>query len=86
MDPWIDQLAQALGEESLTTPQTSTLLGTARDVAHRVERRITPLTTFLLGEAVGRAVSAGASRTEALEGALATMRSILPDAPAGDEA
>ena len=42
MEGWIDELAEALGEEALTREEANDLLGAARDVAHRVERKITP--------------------------------------------
>ena len=50
MDAWIDRLAKALDEDPLTDAETTRLLGSARDVAHRVERKITPLAAFLLLE------------------------------------
>ena len=65
MDAWIDRLAAALGEDPLTDAETTRLLGSARDVAHRVERRITPLAAFLLGTATGRRLAGGASRDDA---------------------
>jgi hypothetical protein len=79
MDAWIDQLAEALGEDTLSERETAQLLTVARDVAHRVERRITPLTTFLLGSAVGRSMAGGAPRRRALEAAMDTLRSLLPE-------
>jgi len=83
METWIDDLARSLGEDPLSPEEVDTLLGTARDVAHRVERRITPLSTFLLGTAVGRREAAGASRAEALAATLETLRGLLPEASAG---
>ena len=80
MDTWIDRLAEALGEEPLTVGETDRLLRSSRDVAHRVERKTTPLAAFLLGSAAGRAVAGGASRTDALAGALETLASLLPPA------
>ena len=82
MEGWIDELAQALGEEALTREEANDLLGAARDVAHRVERKITPLATFLLGSSVGRAMREGATREEALRRALETTEGLLP-APDG---
>lgn len=80
MEGWIDQLARALGEEPLSPAEVTRLLDVARDVAHQVERKITPLSTFLLGVAVGR--SAGdADRDEKVDAALVTLREQLPDAP-----
>ncbi|MFM7719067.1 MAG: DUF6457 domain-containing protein [Actinomycetota bacterium] len=54
MEPWIDRLAQALGSEPLAPTEQEALLEAAREVAHGVERRVTPLSTFLVGVAVGR--------------------------------
>jgi hypothetical protein len=85
MDAWIDQLAEALGEDTLSERETSLLLAAARDVAHSVERRITPLSTFLLGSAVGRSMAGDARRSDALQAAMDTLRSLLP-APADDQA
>jgi hypothetical protein len=82
MDEWIVRLAGELGEEPPTGPETARLLGVARDVAHRVERRVTPLAAFLVGSAVGRATAHGATREEALARAIATLEAILPEAPA----
>jgi hypothetical protein len=78
MDTWIDQLAGLLGEDRLSEEEISQLLSVARDVAHGVERRITPLSTFLLGAAVGRSQAGGAGRHEAIEAVMDPVRSILP--------
>ena len=51
---WIDRLAETLAQEPLADQESETLLATARSVAHRVERRVTPLSAFLLGCAVGQ--------------------------------
>jgi hypothetical protein len=83
MDAWIDRLAAALGQEPLTDAETTRLLGSARDVAHRVERKITPLAAFLLGSATRGGMAGGASRGEALASALATMEGLLPPEPPG---
>jgi len=80
MAGWIDDLAGVLGEEDLSDTEISTLLEIARDVAHRVARKVTPLSTFLLGSAVGRRLAAGSSRDEALAASLDRLRSVLPDA------
>jgi Domain of unknown function (DUF6457) len=82
MDAWIDRLAAALGEVPLTEAETTRLLGSARNVAHRVERRITPLAAFLLGSATGRGLAGGASRDAALASVLETLEGLLPDEPA----
>ncbi|MDP9243329.1 MAG: DUF6457 domain-containing protein [Actinomycetota bacterium] len=78
MQDWLDELARTLGEEPLTPDERNALLGAARDVAHRVERKITPLSTFLLGEAAGRAEAAGTGRDVALRNALDRLASLIP--------
>ena len=84
MDNWIDDLARALGEEPLTSAETAQLLDAARDVAHRVERKMTPLSTFVIGCAVGRKQAGGADRPETLGAALRQLDAALPpEAPQG---
>jgi hypothetical protein len=78
MDNWIDELARSLGQEPLTEAETTQLLDTARDVAHRVERKFTPLSTFVIGCAVGRKLADGADRTETLAALLSQVEATLP--------
>lgn len=49
---WLDVVARELQVDVAVDP--GPLLSTARDVAHKVERKATPLTTFLIGVAVGQ--------------------------------
>lgn len=49
---WLDVVGTELGVE--VSFDEAALLGTAREVAHRVERKATPLTTFLIGVAIGK--------------------------------
>lgn len=81
MQAWIDRLAETLGEERLTEAESTRLLAAAREVAHRVERKTTPLAAFLLGSAVGRTIASGAGRSDALDAALRGLESLLPQAP-----
>ena len=84
MDTWIDGLARTLGEEPLTAAETARLLDAARDVAHRVERKMTPLAAFMIGCAVGRDLASGAARIETLIGTLSRLEDALPpEAPEG---
>lgn len=83
MQDWTDRLAETLGEDALSDEEVARLLGVAREVAHRVERKVTPLATFLLGAAVGRSVAGGASRSDAMTAVLETVRTILPQEPSG---
>lgn len=76
---WIDDLAARLAQEPLTEDESTTLLATARTVAHRVERRITPLSAFLLGCAVGQGLQDGtATRPELVREAVAQLGALLP--------
>ena len=80
MEGWIDELAAELGEDPLTREEVVRLLEASRDVAHRVERKTTPLAAFLLGTAVGRAEGGGLERSRAMEGVFATLTRVLPEA------
>ena len=51
-DVWLRQLGEALGIDVSDVP-VNALLDLTRDVAHGVERKAAPLSTFLLGVAVG---------------------------------
>jgi hypothetical protein len=82
---WVDRLAEALDQEPLSTLEVDRLLRTSRDVAHRVERKATPMAAYLVGLAVGRAVADGASREAAFGDALEAVVVRLPKAPAQDE-
>jgi hypothetical protein len=77
MDP-IDRLAQALAVDAPTPEETAAILQVARDVAHTIERRITPVSTYLLGLNVQRRVAAGATRGDALAGAISELRVAIP--------
>jgi hypothetical protein len=77
---WIDRLAEALGVDALDDRQAAALLGAARDVAHRVERKTTPLAAYLMGAAAGGQVAAGKSPAAALDEVLAVLDSSLPAA------
>jgi hypothetical protein len=78
MDNWIDELARSLGETPLSSAETTQLLSAAGDVAHRVERKMAPLSTFVIGCAVGRRLASGAERTETVSDMLRQLESLLP--------
>jgi hypothetical protein len=67
---WTDDLADALGVDRLPEGDVNALLDTARDIAHRVERMYTPVSTYLIGVAVAGGTS--------LEDARAKVAAILP--------
>ena len=77
---WLDQLATTFGVDPLGPNETNDLLDAARDVAHGVERKITPLASFLLGVQVQAKIAGGASREDALAETLAELRRTLPPA------
>jgi uncharacterized protein DUF6457 len=78
VDDWMGRMARALGEEPLTPAEVGAILKLARDVAHGVERRGAPVSTFLAGVHVGRRSGAGESRQEALARALEVARDLIP--------
>ena len=85
MTRWIDELAEALGQEPLTPGETAQVLELAREVAHGIERRLAPLSTFLAGLHVGRSLAEESScrpqpvpREEALRRAVARGKALLP--------
>lgn len=70
---WLSQTAGALGVEAIDDVSQERLLGAARDVAHGVERKLTPIATYLLGVAVERRVAAGEERSAAFAAAIADL-------------
>lgn len=82
MSGWIDDLATALEVDPLTASETDRLLRIARNVAHRVERKGTPLASFLLGMHVARRTADGSPRAVALDDTIALAEALLPPAAA----
>lgn len=78
MDAWLGTLATTLGVDPLAEDQVQELLGVARDIAHGVERRATPLATFLLGAATQRRIGHGATAADAFTDAVTELQSTLP--------
>ena len=78
MSGWTEDLAEALEIDPLTTSETDRLLRIARDVAHRVERKGTPLASFLLGMHVSRRTANGSPRSVAIDDAIALAEGLLP--------
>ena len=79
VDAWLAEVGAAVGvpvEEVLPPALRDELLGLTGEIAHRVVRLAVPLTSYLVGVAVGR----GASPEEALR----VVAGLLPAAPAGD--
>jgi hypothetical protein len=82
---WIDGLADELKLDRLSAHETEHLLRSSRDVAHRIERRATPLVMYLLGLAAGRGSANGQPRDDALDEAVHTLILRMPEAPGSQE-
>jgi len=80
MAGWIDDLATAFELDPLSDRESDELLRVAREVAHRVERKGTPLAAFLLGMRVAGRTADGAARVEALDESIAEIQARLPAA------
>ncbi len=78
---WIDRLAEGLGLEELSGEETTRLLAASREVAHRVERKVTPLAAFLVGMSAGKAMAEGGARAIAFNEAVDQLLRRLPDEP-----
>lgn len=71
----MERLAGALGVDPVTPEERDLLLACAREVAHGTERRNAPLSTFLLGLAVGSGdVDRAAVLPDAVRRVLAVVR------------
>lgn len=70
---WMNELAQEIGTTDLdvTDEMVHILLDLARDAAHQVVRPAAPLTSFLVGVAVGRGESLEAVAAKATSRILA---------------
>ena len=78
MDAWIDRLADALDEERLAQGEIGAVLKLAREVAHGVERKLAPLSTFVAGVHAGRLSASGVPRQEALQQAISVAAGLIP--------
>jgi Domain of unknown function (DUF6457) len=79
MDDWIDHLAGSLGEEPISPEELGAVLRLARDVAHGVERKLAPVSTYLAGVHAGRTAAAGGTRAHALTRAVEAARRLIPE-------
>lgn len=81
LDDWTDMVCRELGIEDVVdrTEVTRAVLDLARDVAHGVARPAAPLTTFLLGVAVGRSATPATPATPQATADLAALVSRLAE-------
>ena len=82
MDDWIDRFADALGEERISPKDMGALLKMSRQVAHGVDRKFAPLSTYLAGVYVGRRTAAGEEPDVALRRAIDEALGLVPEPPA----
>jgi hypothetical protein len=74
---WVDRLAAELHLEALSAHEKEHLLSASREVAHRVERKATPLAMYVLGLSVGTQM-ADRTRDDAIEDAVHALLLRLP--------
>jgi hypothetical protein len=74
---WVDRLAAELSLEKLSPHEKDHLLSASREVAHRVERKATPLAMYVLGLSVGGQM-ADRKRDDAIEDAIHALLLRLP--------
>ena len=77
---WVDRLATELRLDALSKHETDHLLSASREVAHRVERKATPLAMYVVGLSVGGQM-ADRTRDDAIEDAIHALLLRLPPAP-----
>jgi hypothetical protein len=80
VDDWLSEVGLALGvpvEDVLPEPVRLEMLGLTGEIAHHVVRLAVPLTSYLVGVAVGR----GASPADALR----IVAELVPSTPAADQ-
>lgn len=67
LEAWVAALAHEVGTDDVQLDDDAihTLLDLARDAAHEVDRPAAPLTTFLVGVAVGRGAPLGEAAAKA---------------------
>jgi hypothetical protein len=77
---WVDGLATELRLDALSKHETDHVLSASREVAHRVERKATPLAMYVVGLSVGRQM-ADRTRDDAIEDSIHALLLRLPPAP-----
>jgi hypothetical protein len=75
---WLDRLASSLGEQRPSREEIGWALRVARDVAHGVERKLAPVSTYVAGAHVARRKAEGASAEVALREVDEAVAALLP--------
>jgi hypothetical protein len=81
MEDWIDRFADALGQDRIAPKDVGALLKMSRQVAHGVERKYAPLSTYLAGVYVGHRAAAGEAPGDALRRAIDEALALVPEGP-----
>lgn len=81
MSDHLRRFAEALDEPPLPPQEISTILELTRDVAHGTERKLAPLTSYLVGIQLGRQLEGGADRDEAFDEVVDRVLATIPDQP-----
>ena len=81
MSEWTAHLAATLNVTPPTSAGEEALLHVSRDVAHRVERKDTPVSAYLMGVAAGLRIAGGADPGAALDEVVTLVTGALPPAP-----
>lgn len=76
---WVDRLAAELSLDVLSPHEKDHLLTASREVAHRIERKATPLAMYVIGVSVGSQLSERA-RDDSIEDAIHALLLRLPPA------
>ena len=76
---WVDRLAAELSLDVLSPHEKDHLLNASREVAHRIERKATPLAMYVIGLSVGSQLSDRA-RDDSIEDAIHALLLRLPPA------
>ena len=75
---WLDSLTEALGDPAVERSQIGAMLRLSREVAHGVERKLAPLSTFVAGVHVARRMAEGAPSGEALQEVIDAVARLMP--------
>lgn len=78
---WLEAFARALGERPPSREEMGTMLRLSRVVAHGLERKMAPLSTFVAGMHMGRRTAEGADPQEALREVQDAAAGLVPDPP-----
>jgi len=80
---WLDELTDALGEAPLDRAHIGAMLRLSREVAHGVDRKMAPVSTFVAGLHVARRVAEGAAAADALREVEDAAARLIPSAGEG---